>query len=85
MPDISIRRLVGDDIVQYYAPMHQYAFYATPPVDIERYANRYEAYEGSLVLGAFEDEQNSRYDSRLNDDPKYTRENHADGGYCRNR
>ena len=54
MPEISIRRLTGDDIVRYYAPLHQYALAATPPMNLTRYEKYPAVYEESTVLGLFE-------------------------------
>jgi predicted acetyltransferase len=57
MPDITIRRLVGAEIVSDYAPLHQYSLSgsATPPINLTRYEKYPDVYEESAVLALFED------------------------------
>ena len=59
MPEITIRRLVGDEIVRYYAPLHQYSLSggATPPINLTRYEKYPNVYEESPVLALFEDDK----------------------------
>ncbi len=54
MPEI--RHIHIDDLKTHYAPLHRYAFSASPPLDLSNYDNQRPLYESVIKLGMFEDE-----------------------------
>lgn len=58
MPDVTIERVEGEEIVRYAGPLERYAFYATPPANNEeRLRARIPYFETSHVYVLFEGDE----------------------------
>lgn len=53
MPEI--RQITFDNLMTDYAPLHRYAFYTSPPLDLSLYENQSSLYEDATVLGMYDD------------------------------
>ncbi|MEO1289000.1 MAG: GNAT family N-acetyltransferase [Chloroflexota bacterium] len=52
MPEI--RRITQDKLLSDYAPLHRYAFYTSPPLDVSLYEAQSVLYDDASILGMYE-------------------------------
>lgn len=57
MPSAQIRRIPPDKLVSDYAPLAQYSFYATPPIDVSSYEQNSLLYEDAMMYGMYEEDK----------------------------
>ena len=50
----EIRQIDIDNMIKHYAPLHRYAFFTSPPIDVSSYEKQIPLYRDATLLGMFE-------------------------------
>lgn len=53
----EIRQITIDTMIKDYAPLHRYAFFTSPPIDVSSYETQTPLYNDATILGMFEDDE----------------------------
>ncbi|MGB7342518.1 MAG: GNAT family N-acetyltransferase [Phototrophicaceae bacterium] len=53
----EIRQITIDTMLKHYAPMHRYAFFSSPPMDLSNYEKQIPLYRDATIMGMFEGDE----------------------------